>query len=103
MALESGQVIAGKYRLNQQLGQGGMASVWSATNVFTDREFAIKFLLESVSKSPEASRRFMLEGKITGKIHHPNVIEIIDVGQSETGVLFLVMELLAGVSLETAI
>ena len=38
----SGQTIAGKYRINQLLGSGGMASVWSATNIFTERQFAIK-------------------------------------------------------------
>ncbi len=103
MTYESGQVVAGKYRLNQLLGQGGMATVWSATNVFTERQCAIKFLLENVSKSPEASRRFLMEGKISGRVQHPNVIEVADVGQTETGTLFLVMELLNGVSLEMAI
>ena len=102
MAYESGQVVAGKYRLNQLLGQGGMASVWSATNVFTERQCAIKFLLESVSKSPEASRRFLMEGKISGRVQHPNVIEVMDVGQTENGSLFIVMEFLSGVSVETA-
>ncbi|CAN5580766.1 hypothetical protein BH09MYX1_BH09MYX1_40100 [soil metagenome] len=100
--MQSGQTIAGKYRLNQILGTGGMATVWSATNVFTERQFAIKFLLPSFAKTPEAARRFLQEAKITGKIHHPNVIQIMDVGQADDGALFLVMELLAGVNLEMA-
>jgi serine/threonine-protein kinase len=100
--MESGQTIAGKYRLNQILGTGGMATVWSATNVFTDRQFAIKFLLPTFAKTEEAARRFLQEAKISGKIHHPNVIQIMDVGQAEDGALFLVMELLAGVNLEVA-
>jgi len=103
MGYESGQVVAGKYRLSRLLGQGGMASVWAATNVFTERQCAVKFLLESVSKSPEASRRFLMEGKISGRVQHPNVIDVMDVGQTENGALFIVMELLNGVSLETAI
>ncbi len=103
MGYESGQVVAGKYRLSRLLGEGGMASVWSATNVFTERQCAIKFLLESVSKSPEASRRFLMEGKISSRVQHPNVIDMMDVGQTEDGSLFIVMELLSGVSLETAI
>src|SRR6516162_4089599 len=101
--METGQTIAGKYRLNRLLGTGGMASVWSATNVFTEREFAIKFMLPQVARTPEAARRFLLEAKVSGRINHPNIIEVIDVGQAEDGSLFLVMELLNGVSLEAAV
>lgn len=101
--MESGQTIAGKYRLNRIIGSGGMASVWSATNIFTEREFAIKFMLPQVAKTPEAARRFLLEAKVSARINHPNIIEVIDVGQAEDGSLFMVMELLSGQSLETAI
>ena len=101
--ISSGQTIAGKYRINQLLGSGGMASVWSATNIFTEREFAIKFMLPAVARTPEAARRFLMEAKVSARVDHPNIIEIIDVGQTEDSCLFLVMELLTGVSLETAI
>jgi serine/threonine-protein kinase len=80
-----------------------MASVWSATNIFTERQFAIKFMLPAVAKTPEAARRFLMEAKVSARVDHANIIEIIDVGQTEDGSLFLVMELLSGVSLETAI
>jgi serine/threonine protein kinase len=100
--METGQTIAGKYRLNRLLGTGGMASVWSATNVFTEREFAIKFMLPQVARTPEAARRFLLEAKISARINHPNIIEVIDVGQAEDSSLFLVMELLTGTSLDVA-
>jgi eukaryotic-like serine/threonine-protein kinase len=101
--MQSGQTIAGKYRLNQPIGAGGMASVWSATNVFTERHFAIKFMHPAVAKTAEAAHRFLMEAKVSARVNHPNIIEIIDVGQSEDGALFMVMELLQGVSLETAI
>jgi serine/threonine-protein kinase len=101
--MEAGQTIAGKYRLNRLLGTGGMASVWSATNVFTEREFAMKFMLPQVARTPEAARRFLLEAKVSARINHPNIIEVIDVGQAEDGSLFLVMELLSGASLDVAI
>jgi serine/threonine protein kinase len=101
--MESGQTIAGKYRLNRLLGTGGMATVWSATNVFTEREFAVKFLLPQVARSPEAARRFLLEAKVSARINHPNIIEVIDVGQAEDNSLFLVMELLTGASLDVAV
>ncbi len=101
--MESGRTIAGKYRLNRLLGSGGMASVWSATNVFTEREFAVKFMLPQIARTPEAARRFLLEAKVSARIDHPNIIEIIDVGQAEDGSLFLVMELLTGVSLDVGL
>ncbi len=101
--MEAGQTIAGKYCLNRLLGTGGMASVWSAINVFTEREFAMKFMLPQVARTPEAARRFLLEAKISARINHPNIIEVIDVGQAEDGSLFLVMELLTGVSLDVAV
>ena len=88
--LKVGQTIAGKYRLNKLLGTGGMAEVWSATNMFTEREFAIKFLLPQVAKTPEAARRFLMEAKVSARINHPNIIEIIDVGQAEDGTLFTI-------------
>jgi serine/threonine-protein kinase len=101
--MQSGQTIAGKYRLNESIGSGGMASVWSATNVFTERQFAIKFMHPAVAKTPEAAHRFLMEAKVSARVNHPNIIEIIDVGQTEDGALFMVMELLQGVSLEMAI
>jgi serine/threonine-protein kinase len=101
--MESGKVVAGKYRLNQLLGSGGMAEVWSATNTFTERELAIKFMNTQVAKTPEAAARFLKEAKVSARVNHPNVIEIHDVGQTEDGQLFLVMELLTGFPLEVAL
>ena len=101
--MESGKVVAGKYRLNQLLGSGGMAEVWSATNTFTERTLAIKFMNMQVAKTPEAAARFLKEAKVSARINHPNVIEIHDVGQTDQGQLFLVMELLTGFPLEVAL
>ncbi|MDB4947173.1 MAG: Serine/threonine protein kinase, partial [Labilithrix sp.] len=101
--MESGKVVAGKYRLNQLLGQGGMAEVWSATNTFTERQLAIKFMNMQVAKTPEAAARFLKEAKVSARINHPNIIEIHDVGQTDDGQLFLVMELLTGFPLEVAL
>jgi serine/threonine-protein kinase len=103
MGLESGRIIAAKYRLNRPIGSGGMAEVWSATNVTTDKEFAIKFLNADVMKSKEAAARFLKEGKVSARINHPNVIDVLDMGQTEDGRLFMVMELLTGVTLEVAL
>jgi serine/threonine-protein kinase len=101
--METGRTIAGKYRLKRLLGTGGMASVWAATNVFTERDCAIKFMLPQLARTPEAAARFLLEARVSARINHPSVIDVIDVGRAEDGSLFLVMELLAGASLDVAI
>jgi serine/threonine-protein kinase len=101
--MQAGQTIAGKYRLNRVLGTGGMATVWSATNIFTDRDFAVKVMLPQVARTPEAARRFLLEARVSARINHPCIIEIIDVGQGDDGSPFLVMELLNGTSLDMAV
>ncbi len=77
--------------------------MWSATNVFIDRDFAIKIMLPQIASTAEAAQRFLLEAKVSARINHPNIIEVIDVGQAEDGSLFLVMELLTGMSLEVAV
>jgi serine/threonine-protein kinase len=80
-----------------------MAEVWSATNTFTERQLAIKFMNMQVAKTPEAAARFLKEAKVSARVNHPNVIEIHDVGQTDEGQLFLVMELLTGFPLEVAL
>ncbi|MCA9584600.1 MAG: protein kinase [Myxococcales bacterium] len=101
--MESGQFVAGKYRLNKLLGTGGMAEVWSATNTFTERQLAIKFLNRELAKTPDTAARFLKEAKVSARINHPNIIDILDVGQTDDGTLFLVMELLTGFPLEVAL
>jgi serine/threonine-protein kinase len=80
-----------------------MASVWAATNVFTDREVAIKVMHPQVAATAEAAQRLLKEAKVSARVDHPNIIDILDVGQAEDGSLFLVMELLQGSSLDCAL
>jgi eukaryotic-like serine/threonine-protein kinase len=101
--MQRGDIVAGKYRLNLPLGSGGMAEVWSATNTFTERQIAIKFMNAQVAKTPEAAARFLKEAKVSARVNHPNIIDILDVGQTEQNQLFLVMELLTGFPLEVAL
>jgi eukaryotic-like serine/threonine-protein kinase len=101
--MQRGEIVAGKYRLNQLLGSGGMAEVWSATNTFTERQVAIKFMNAQVAKTPEAAARFLKEAKVSARVNHPNIIDVLDVGQTEQNQLFLVMELLTGFPLEVAL
>lgn len=92
-------MIAGKYRLDERLGVGGMAEVWSATNAFTDRQVAIK-LLRPTMLTAETLARFFREARVSARVNHPNIVEVIDVGATHDDTPFMVMELLRGRSLD---
>ncbi len=100
--MKAGQIVAGRYRLEQRLGIGGMGEVWSAGHTGTGRDFAIKFMHAHAAQSENARQRFAREARASAKINHPNIIDVFDVGEMDDGVLYLVMELLDGVSLGDA-
>jgi len=78
-----------------------MAEVWAATNVLTHRDFAVKFILPALATHAEAVERFFQEAKAAGRVRHPSIVDVFDVGHGPDGQPFLVMELLAGESLES--
>lgn len=94
----AGELIARKYRIERELGAGGMGVVYEAVNIDTDRKVALKWLNPQLSTSEEANERFKREAKVMGRIDHPNVVAAFDCGESD-GQLYLVMELLRGKSL----
>lgn len=96
-----GDTVAGKYAIEGILGRGGMGVVYQASHVMTGRRVAIKRMLRE-RVSDEARERFFREAQAVGRIHHPNVIDIYDVGEDDEG-LFLVMEFLHGESLGDAL
>ncbi|HRI68446.1 MAG TPA: protein kinase [Polyangium sp.] len=87
--------IGGKYRLVRLLGEGGMGVVWAAVNELTEREVALK-LIRGIEASDDARGRLLREARACGRIVHRNVVQIYDVGETEAGDPFLVMELLNG-------
>ncbi|HEY3822309.1 MAG TPA: serine/threonine-protein kinase [Polyangiaceae bacterium] len=103
--MDDGPVIGGKYRLRNLIGAGGMGQVWVGRNEVTEREFAIKLLLPQAAANAEVVSRFVQEAKVSGRLRHPGILEIYDVGTAPElqGAPFLVMELLHGVSLDAAI
>ena len=101
--MKAGEVIASKYELVSRVGQGGMGAVWRVANLSTGREFAIKFLHAAVATGEDARQRFVQEARASARINHPNIIDIFDVGETDDGTLYLVMELLDGISLGEAL
>ena len=93
-----GAEIAKRFRLERQLGSGGMGSVWAATHLVTQKSVALKFLHEK--RDDEASRRRMLrEARAACAVQHRNVVAVHDVIEGEDGTPILVMDLLRGESL----
>jgi serine/threonine protein kinase len=94
-----GEVLAGKYRVERVLGQGGMGVVVAATHLQLGQEVALKFLLPSACQIPEAVARFLREARAAVQIHSEHVARVIDVGTLENGAPFMVMEFLRGADL----
>jgi eukaryotic-like serine/threonine-protein kinase len=92
------RVIAGKYRLEGVLSEGGMGSVWRAFNLQLEVPVAIKLLRADLS-GEELGERLRVEARAAAKLVHPSIIRIFDIGDSEAGEPFIVMELLTGQSL----
>lgn len=90
-------LIAGRYRLHTALGRGAMGEVWRASDETLGRDVAVKLMLGQ-DADPTATSRFRLEAQTAGRLHHGNVVGVLDFGEYE-GNLFLVMELVAGDSL----
>ncbi len=98
-----GRVLLGRYRIEEKLGAGGMATVYRASHALVDRLVAIKILNENLTKDPKLRERFRREARNASAIQHPHVIDIHDYGETEQDVPFLVMELLEGEPLSARI
>jgi len=94
-----GRTVAGKYKLTRCIGQGGMGTIFEAEHTLIGNRVAVKLLHEPFAAKREPVQRLYREAQATGVIGHPNIIKVHDVGETEEGVPFLVMELLDGESL----
>ncbi len=98
--VRTGDIVAGKYRIERVLGAGAMGVVVVATHVHLEQKVAIKFLLPEVAKSTEAVARFAREARAAAKIQSEHVARVLDVATHESGVPYMVMEYLEGRDLE---
>lgn len=98
-AVVAGQVLAGRFRVESELGEGGMARVYRVTDLATRRPFALKLLKASIADDREAVARLRREAEVLSTIDNPAVVRIETYGQLPDGRLFLVIELLEGETL----
>jgi serine/threonine-protein kinase len=96
--LAAGDAVGGRYRVVRPLGRGGMGAVYEVERLTDARRFALKLMTDF--PTPGLAARFAREAEIAARIVDDNLVAVVDVGGVETGELFLVMELVAGRSLE---
>jgi eukaryotic-like serine/threonine-protein kinase len=95
-----GQVLAGKYRIEQLIKRGGMGAVYRGTHVLMDKKVAVKVLRPSLAGDEKLVARFSREAKAASRLSHPHALNVTDFGETSDGVVFLVMELLSGRTLK---
>src|SRR3954447_8987417 len=97
------RLLGGRYRLEAKLGSGGMGVVYRASDMTMKRSVAVKLIrgVDGVALDEEVAGRFLREAKNTARIQHEHIIEVFDLGRSDQGDMYFVMELLEGESLST--
>lgn len=98
--IEPGLVIAGKYRIEQEIGRGSMGTVYRAVHVTLGQRVAIKLISREHSQSVEMRQRFSVEAKAAAKLRSRHVVQVIDDGETPEGNPYIVLELLEGETLE---
>ena len=98
-----GQVISGRYRVDEVVGEGGMGAVYRAENLATRGRVAIKVLHPEMLGNAEAVARFEREAVALGRVVHPNIAASRDVGRLEDGACFLVLDYLEGEDLRAVV
>jgi eukaryotic-like serine/threonine-protein kinase len=97
-----GDVVADKYEIERVIGEGGMGAVFAATHRLTGKRVAMKWMLPELARDEDAVQRFMREAQAAGRINHPNVVDVYDVGKHDDS-FFIVMEFLSGEPLTEAL
>jgi eukaryotic-like serine/threonine-protein kinase len=98
-----GITLAGKYRIDARLNEGGMGTVYRGTHVLMDKTVAVKVLRPSLAADEKIVARFSREARAASRISHPNALSVTDFGEDESGHVFIVMEFLSGKTLKQVI
>jgi serine/threonine-protein kinase len=95
----TGMILDKKYRLEREVGRGGMGSVFRATHLLMDATVAVKVLHQNLVEDDQAVERFRREARAAARIRHPNAVSVMDFGVTPGGLVYLVMEYLEGTDL----
>ncbi|MBX3273921.1 MAG: protein kinase, partial [Sandaracinaceae bacterium] len=95
-----GKVIAERYLVRRRIGGGGMGTVYEAEHVLIGRRVAIKVLLSQWASERDVVRRFQNEARAAGTLRHPGILQALDMGRTEEGTPYLVLDYLEGRDLD---
>ena len=98
-----GRTLAGKYRVEELVSEGGMGAVYRGTHILMDKTVALKVLHPALAADNIIVARFSREARAASRISHPHAISVTDFGESEDGIVFLVMEFLHGRTLKEVV
>jgi len=98
-----GRQLDGRFTISEKLGAGGMGTVYRALQASVGREVAVKVIEPHYAGNRHAAKRFLREAKLASRLSQPNTVGVIDFGQTDDGLLFLVMELLKGRTLQSVL
>lgn len=96
-----GRVVAGRYRLEARAGEGGMGIVYRARHVLIDRVVALKLIRPDLRGETHLRAWMLREARAANRVDHAHIIDIHDIGETEEGELYLVMEYLVGTALSS--
>ena len=96
-----GKVIAGRYRLEARIGEGGMGIVYRARHVLIDRVVAVKLIRPDLRGETHLRAWMLREARAANRVDHAHIIDIYDIGETDEGELYLVMEYLIGTPLSS--
>src|SRR5581483_1196399 len=91
-----GKTLQGRYEIVKKIGEGGMSFVYLATDVSTRERYAIKVLSAALSEDTNAMARLRREASLGMRLAHPNVCHIIRLGETEDGLVYVVMPFVEG-------
>ncbi|HEX2675244.1 MAG TPA: protein kinase [Polyangiales bacterium] len=98
-----GKTVAGRYRLEARLGEGGMGVVYRARHVLIDRVCAIKLIRPDLRSETHLRAWMLREARAANRVDHAHIVQIHDVGETDEGELYLVMEYLVGTALSSVV
>jgi serine/threonine-protein kinase len=101
--MDTPHVIAGRFRVEREIGRGGMGTVYRASHLGLERPVAVKILKQEFAAHPEVAERFMREARTMARLKHPRAAMIFDAGHLADGRPFIVMEYVEGATLAEAI
>lgn len=98
-----GETLDDRYLIVEPISKGGMGRIYRAKHAVLEHDYALKVLWGDYASAPPIVERFKREAKAVSKLRHPNIVEVTDFGRTKQGIVYLVMELVSGRTLESAL